>query len=722
MSKGDYMMQNIFLISCFIPLCLYCHEDLFDVKKAYLRYDDRVKKTGVSNLFGLQVEEFMSKNDFKAAQNLLLKNLLNKNAPREAIYFRLAFIANKQQKFHDFKKYFELSETLGILNNSAIIGKIYKSLPIPEKTWLINRLLRSNFFASSLSKCPYFELEQRKKRGELLYLINNEHHLPYKIKKQIFYELYVEKPEVIDFSQLRKNKNFNKFFKRIEYSDVAKRMELLLVLGKNTDARNTFNDSKILQKKMSGAEICALTYLDIKVDRQLKNYATARERLLSLGPECDQETIRKGRYLSLLLASQMQDEKSLEKFDSFVKDYPTHSFADDILLFKANLLLGRKRLEEGQNVLKKLIKLYPSGDMIQRARFLLAFMWAKKGQPEDAIKILDQIKTTSNPLSIDYASAAYWQARLSIFNDLSVLNKPNVEQIKLKKPLLLELIYSPFPTVYSWLALEILNASGEKLEKKPKIFSDSNKSELNIKINNEKLSRIQTLIMSGFRTESLNLLEEIPVDENRGDQAIAMAVFYDVLNRPEAAHQKLIRCDANISALLAERVPNIFNRISYPRPYKLQVEKTLKHIDIPKSLIFAIMRQESGFINLANSFANAKGLMQLIHSSAIAQGKFLGLNDIRKEDLFLPRFNILLGSSLLQRYWQKLGHIAIGIAAYNAGPTMAKVWLTRNKFAPIDTFLENISFKDTRAYVKSVLGATFAYAVACGFSLPNLMN
>ena len=131
---------------------------------------------------------------------------------------------------------------------------------------------------------------------------------------------------------------------------------------------------------------------------------------------------------------------------------------------------------------------------------------------------------------------------------------------------------------------------------------------------------------------------------------------------------------------------------------------------MPPCVINAIVRQESGFLTEARSWAQAHGLMQLVASTAQEQAARLGLKEPTTQDLYQPQLNLLLGSMALFGYWQRFGHLAVALSAYNAGPTAAKKWLKEKK-GPLDVYIEEIKFKETRSYVINVLGGTFAYSL-----------
>ena len=142
---------------------------------------------------------------------------------------------------------------------------------------------------------------------------------------------------------------------------------------------------------------------------------------------------------------------------------------------------------------------------------------------------------------------------------------------------------------------------------------------------------------------------------------------------------------------------------------------------IPVSVLAAFARQESFFERRARSTANARGVMQMLHSTARYAARRAGLPSPSVEDLYDPTINIPLGShhiaSLLKRYDQVLPLVA---AAYNAGEGRADRWMKGAAGQPMDAWIESIPFKETRNYVKNVLSFNLVYSRLLGKPLPVL--
>ena len=135
--------------------------------------------------------------------------------------------------------------------------------------------------------------------------------------------------------------------------------------------------------------------------------------------------------------------------------------------------------------------------------------------------------------------------------------------------------------------------------------------------------------------------------------------------------------------------------------------------NVSKSFAMAISRQESAWNPQAQSSANARGLMQLLPSTAKATADNAKLPYAGEADLFKPLNNILLGTAHLAELNAKYPNNRILIAsAYNAGAHRVEKWLARaNGKLKMDEFVASIPFYETRGYVQNVLTYDFYYQI-----------
>ncbi len=154
--------------------------------------------------------------------------------------------------------------------------------------------------------------------------------------------------------------------------------------------------------------------------------------------------------------------------------------------------------------------------------------------------------------------------------------------------------------------------------------------------------------------------------------------------------------------------------LMFPRAFASNVTDASQDYGIDPHLAWAIMRRESAFRPEVQSSADARGLMQIIPPTASAISSTLGIEAPHPDELFSPETNIRLGVWYLSALMKRFGHPALVAAAYNAGPSAAVKWIRQKPELPIDLFIEEIPYKETRGYVKQVVGDLFIYQALWG--------
>jgi len=156
---------------------------------------------------------------------------------------------------------------------------------------------------------------------------------------------------------------------------------------------------------------------------------------------------------------------------------------------------------------------------------------------------------------------------------------------------------------------------------------------------------------------------------------------------------------------------HIFNDYSmlYPQPYEPSITAAAHTSQLPVSLLYSVIRQESLYRADVVSSAGARGLMQLELATARPTAKALRLPAPHLADLFDPRINSTLGAGHLHMLLEKVnGQLPLALAAYNAGIAAASRWLPADSIAP-DVWVENIPYNETRNYVQRILWHTVVY-------------
>jgi len=155
----------------------------------------------------------------------------------------------------------------------------------------------------------------------------------------------------------------------------------------------------------------------------------------------------------------------------------------------------------------------------------------------------------------------------------------------------------------------------------------------------------------------------------------------------------------------------------YPTPYPLPPDS-----EVEPAFAYAVARQESNFDPAAVSPANARGLMQLLPSTATLVARQL---DIPHQPGWLtaqPEHNLRLGARYLADQLARFGNLAMAAAAYNAGPRRVEEWLVTygdprlpgGTSGDMIDWMEQIPFGETRNYAQRVIENAVIYRALSG--------
>jgi soluble lytic murein transglycosylase len=145
----------------------------------------------------------------------------------------------------------------------------------------------------------------------------------------------------------------------------------------------------------------------------------------------------------------------------------------------------------------------------------------------------------------------------------------------------------------------------------------------------------------------------------------------------------------------------------FPISYLQKVKQSLQNSGIDPLYILSLIRQESAFDPKAKSPVGARGLMQLMPSTATIYNK-----NVRKSELYNPSTNIKIGIKYLKKLSKQFENNWVYIlAAYNAGENRVKRW-EKNIMSANSNILvniEDIPFNETNNYVKYIYRNIFFY-------------
>jgi len=125
------------------------------------------------------------------------------------------------------------------------------------------------------------------------------------------------------------------------------------------------------------------------------------------------------------------------------------------------------------------------------------------------------------------------------------------------------------------------------------------------------------------------------------------------------------------------------------------------------ALALAVMRRESAFVTAARSGAAAQGLLQLRPDTAHRLQAVLGIPG--EADLSDPADNSRIGVAYLALLIDRFPNPAEALAAYNAGPASVAEWTRAGTGIPLDEWVEDIPYRETRQYVRGVVADWAVY-------------
>jgi soluble lytic murein transglycosylase len=141
----------------------------------------------------------------------------------------------------------------------------------------------------------------------------------------------------------------------------------------------------------------------------------------------------------------------------------------------------------------------------------------------------------------------------------------------------------------------------------------------------------------------------------------------------------------------------------YERGYSQYVEKYAAEQKLDPLLVYAVIKNESGFNPQARSSIGARGLMQLTPDTfEWAQMLEQTQTKYTQSDLDTPEINIRYGTVVLSALVKQFGNEKTALAAYHAGRTNVMKWLADSRYSHDGKTLYNIPFSETRRYVAKV--------------------
>jgi len=222
------------------------------------------------------------------------------------------------------------------------------------------------------------------------------------------------------------------------------------------------------------------------------------------------------------------------------------------------------------------------------------------------------------------------------------------------------------------------------------------------------LRRLQLLEDAGLEAE---WREELDAAQRRYDRrpVALLALAEGVRDRGHTV--EAIRMGRRLLDARGGRWDRRLLRVVFPFPYREILEDEAEDAGIDPALLAGLVRQESSFDPEARSRVGARGLGQIMPSTARWLAPAAGVRVFRESLLEVPEVNLAMGARYLRDQLRRYdGAHDLALAAYNAGPSRADRWRRELGYGgDVDRFRERIPFDETREYVQVVLRNAAVY-------------
>jgi soluble lytic murein transglycosylase len=447
--------------------------------------------------------------------------------------------------------------------------------------------------------------------------------------------------------------------------------------------------AKLARTKQDKAEVALV--------RAQALYATGKreeaEQALAVARQGPPAVAAEAAYVTARRALKSDDNaKARELMASVEKTWPKEGVADDAGFYVGWLDLQGGRFEEAVKSFTAFDQRHAGSRKRDEALWYRALAHIRLEQYGKAREVLDTLVDKFSRSSL-VPQARYWSARSHELEGAKAdVTGPGYEAVITSAP----------NSYYALLASERLRELGRQ---PPAAFPETPKQLESGEVPPE-LKLAVALTGAGLFSDAA---EEVQARSSRiRNQEQALTFAHALLRLGEYGHAHAVAARHLWGRAFGARVPEALAAF-YPRAFANAVESEATRYQVSPFLVWAIMRRESAFRPEVASAADARGLMQVIPPTARAIAKKLSEPEPAPAELFSPSLSIRYGAWYLSQLMKRFSHPALAAAAYNAGPDAAVKWVKEKGALPLDLFVEEIPFRETRGYVKQVLADLYLY-------------
>ncbi|MFQ5595859.1 MAG: tetratricopeptide repeat protein [Anaerolineae bacterium] len=400
-------------------------------------------------------------------------------------------------------------------------------------------------------------------------------------------------------------------------------------------------------------------------------------------------------------------DTAISTFREFARTNPGDSLADNALWEAARALEGLGRRTEAAEIYRTIVEQYPHGDVGAEAGFRAGILPYLDGDYAAARKAWQLAAGRAKTAEVR-ARALLWAGKAALALDDTDAAAEDFATAARIAPLSFD----------GLRARVLLSEQGRQAVETPAVARRSISSWLGV--TNDGLTEIDRRLQADHRYERGQALLDVGLREEGLAELKALrdlswrlpahlARLAVLLDEPRSRHLSISCAERALilTGMSPLEAPAEIAHLAYPVDYAELVRGEADRDGLDPRLLAALIRQESRFNPTAKSYADARGLTQVIPSTGMFIAGKLGVRDFDVETLYRPYRSIEFGAWYLGQQLADFDDPILALAAYNGGPGNGRRW--QSLTSDLDMLVASIHLDQTKEYVRRTMEQYVVY-------------
>ncbi len=454
-------------------------------------------------------------------------------------------------------------------------------------------------------------------------------------------------------------------------------------------------------------------YYNLGDYNQSRNYLLQSYQKSPSGSVADDSLYYIGRALTNLdLATD-----AISYYQKLLDLFPGSNYCDDALCRIGRIYSFREDFTNAASNFQRVSSDYPQGDKLADSLWELGWIQYKSADYNSAITTFSNYSSSYKGTSPE-EKGLFWQAKChqklgendkaaSLYQQIINLNS-----------------YSYY-TFASGETLQVLNKAVQIKEintelnpENPQIavtipdiyvFLEQDEYFQEVQINHINKA-IELLKLEFFNSASLEIEAASSEIEKEPARILEIATLFSKSNDYSSSIKIIHKNFNKLKSELDQLHMDYLYYLYYPYGYREFVQEYSSRYNLDPLFTLSVIRQESLFEPDAGSYAGAQGLMQIMPATGEGIARQIGIPNYNVNMLLDPDINIRMGTYYLKQQLNNFSQNEIYcLGAYNGGPGKMSEWISKRGSMDNDEFIENITYEQTREYIKIVMGNYYLY-------------